>query len=330
MSKKKWIDPVKHRVEYFIFRLVICMIDALPFRTATRLAENLAYFVHYWLPGKLTRYDVARENLRIAFGESLSDEKADAIIFGMWKHLFRMITEIVLIPRKLGLFRSSDVLTYRNRDETVRAFCSGRPVIMLSGHFGNWEIANVIFGLFGFPMGIVARNLDNPLLHDWFARWRVGAGHRLISKNGGGGDIAQTLERHGSLAMLGDQDAGSRGMFVPFFGKDASTFKSIALVAMQYDALICVGYTRRMKEDHHRDRWVKYEMGCEEIIDPRDFESADTIREITIRYTEAIERMVRLSPEQYFWVHRRWKSIPRVRRRRKKREVTPVDIPNAA
>lgn len=324
--KNKWTTPLIHRMEYFVFRLVVCIIDALPFRVATRLAEQFAWVIHRCLPKKLTRYYIAKENLQTAFGESLSDKKADAIILGMWVHLFRMITEIVLIPRKLRLFHCSDILTFRNRDETVRAFCSGRPVIMLSGHFGNWEIANVIFGLFGFPMGIVARDLDNPLLHNWFAKWRIGTGHRLIPKKGGGGEIAQTLERGGSLAMLGDQDAGSGGLFVPFFGKDASTFKSIALVAMQYDALICVGYTRRLKEDTNNDRWMRYELGCEEIIDPRDFQSADAVREITACYSAAIERMVRLSPEQYFWIHRRWKSKPKQRKRRKPK----TDISSAA
>ena len=115
-----------------------------------------------------------------------------------------------------------------------------------------------------------------------------------------------------------DQDAGKKGLFVPFFGKDASTFKSIALLAMQYRAVICVGYARRLPDDFRNFRWVRYELGCEAVIDPDDFDGPNAIREITACYTSALERIIRLSPEQYFWVHRRWKSRPAQRRKRKR------------
>ena len=117
--------------------------------------------------------------------------------------------------------------------------------------------------------------------------------------------------------MLCDQDAGSRGLFVPFFGKDASTFKSIAILALEYRALICVGYGVRLKDDFHNNRWVNYEIGCEEVIDPLLAQSADPVCEITEQFTSALERAIARAPEQYFWVHRRWKSVPRKRRARR-------------
>ena len=126
------------------------------------------------------------------------------------------------------------------------------------------------------------------------------------------------LERHGSLAMLGDQDAGSSGLFVDFFGRPASTFKSIALLAMEYKALICVGYARRLENESMPGGWPRFELGCEEVVDPLEYDSAVALREITQRYTAALERVVRRAPEQYFWVHRRWKSVPKVRARREK------------
>jgi len=125
------------------------------------------------------------------------------------------------------------------------------------------------------------------------------------------------LEHRAHLGLLGDQDAGSKGMFVPFFGTPASTFKSIALLAIHYRAIICVGYARRLKDDLRHYRWVRYEMGTEEIIDPLEFDGPDAVRQITERYTAALERVIRRAPEQYFWVHRRWKSVPRIRHKRK-------------
>lgn len=308
---------LRHLLEYVAFRILVCAIDALPARTCVRLAEGLAFFVHRLLPRKWTRYHVARENIRAAFGERLSERQIDEMIHRMWVHLFRMVAEIVHLPRKVRLYNCAEVIRFRNRDESVRALCCGRPVMVLSGHYGNWEMATATFGVFGFPMGVVARDLDNPYLHDWFSRWRQRTGHRLISKKGGGGEMLEFLERRGHLALLGDQDAGNRGVFVPFFGKEASTFKSIALLAIQYRAVIVVGYARRLADDFENNRWVQYELGCEEVIDPLEFDSVDAVREITERYTAALERAVRRSPEQYFWVHRRWKT--RTHERRKQR-----------
>ncbi len=307
---------LRYLAEYTIFRTLVCVIDAMPIRWFVAVCKCFAFVVHRVLPRKWTRYEVAKQNLRDAFGDTYSDAQIDELIYRMWLHLFRMVGEIVQLPRKLRLYNVADVIDFRNRDETVRTMCTGRPCLMLSGHFGNWEVATATFGVFGFPLGVVARDLDNPYLHEWFRRFRQYTGNRLISKKGGGGDMVSALEQRGHLALLCDQDAGKRGVFVPFFGKDASTFKSIALVALQYRACICVGYAVRLPDDFENNRWVHYELGSEEIIDTLDFEGADAVKQITERYTAALERAVRRAPEQYFWVHRRWKSRPQQRRRK--------------
>ncbi len=310
-TKYKW----RHLVEYVFFRFIVCLVDALPTRASVRLAKSLAFFVFRVLPKKMTRYHVAKENLRTAFGDRYSDEELDRILHQMWIHLFRMVIEIVQLPRKIRLYNCADIIQFRNRDDSVKALSCGRPVIVLSGHFGNWEMAVSAFGVFGFPMGVVARDLDNPYLHDWFQRFREHTGHRLLSKKGGGGDMVEFLNHAGNLALLGDQDAGSRGVFVPFFGQPASTFKSIALLALEYRAVIVVGYALRLPDDFTRNRWVKFEQGCEAVIDSADYQGPDAIRELTEAYTEALERMIQRAPEQYFWVHRRWKSQPRIKKK---------------
>jgi KDO2-lipid IV(A) lauroyltransferase len=308
----KSVRPVRHRLEYFAFRLVVCAVAALPLRTSVKIAEGFAFLFAKVLPQKMVRGNVARENLRLAFPNRTPYEIED-LVLGMWWHLFRMVVEIVQLPRKVGRDNMADVFTFRNRDETVRALCSGRPVLVLGGHFGNWEVGNVAFGAFGFPVNGVARDLDNPYLHDWFLRIRRKSGGKLISKRGGGGEMTDVLARRGLLGLLCDQDAGDKGLFVPFFGRDASTFKSIALLAMEYRALVVVGYSIRLPDDFVNAHWVRYEIGCEEIIDPDECGGVD---EITRRYTAALERAICRAPEQYFWVHRRWKSKPRERVKR--------------
>jgi Kdo2-lipid IVA lauroyltransferase/acyltransferase len=310
------LERGRHVVEYVAFRVVVCLVDMLPLAASVRLSETLAFVVHRILPRKLTRYAVARDNIRQAFGTKVSDAQVDNIIGRMWVHLFRVIAEIVQVRRKLRLYNCADVVQFNARDENVRLLCSGRPVIIVSGHYGNWEVAIGTFGMFGFPMGVVARDLDNPYLHRWFVKFRQQTGHRLISKKGGGADMLATLERRGHLALMGDQDAGSTGLFVDFFGKPASTFKSIALVALEYRAYLTVGYAIRLPDDFEKSRWVRYEIGNADIIDCEQYTGPNAVREITQRFTTALEKAVARAPEQYFWLHRRWKSVPRERAKR--------------
>lgn len=312
------VERGRQIAEYVAFRVVVCLVDMLPRRASIRLAEVLAFVVHRLLPRKLTRYAVARDNIRTAFGDKYTDTEVDDIIRRMWIHLFRVVAEIVQVRRKLRLYNCGDIVQFKGRDESVRLFCSGRPVIVVSGHFGNWEVAIGTFGMFGFPMGVVARDLDNPHLHRWFEKFRQQTGHRLISKKGGGSDMLALLDRRGHLALLGDQDAGSSGLFVDFFGKPASTFKSIALVALAYRAYLVVGYAIRLPDDFEKNRWSKYEIGNADIIDTDEYRGPDALREVTQRFTTSLEQAIATAPEQYFWVHRRWKSIPQQRRKRRR------------
>ena len=122
----KSVRPIRHRLEYLAFRTFACVIAALPLRTAVKAAEVLAFVFARVLPQKVVRGHVARENLRLAF-PARSAAEIERLVYGMWRHLFRMVVEIIQLPRKVGRDNMADVFTFRNRDETVRALCSGRP-----------------------------------------------------------------------------------------------------------------------------------------------------------------------------------------------------------
>ena len=186
----------------------------------------------------------------------------------------------------------------------------GGPVIMLTGHFGNWEMAGYLFGVFGFPPYSVARTLDNPYLDRFLRSFRERTGQKMIAKKGGYDQMLEVLRTGGVLSFLADQDAGERGMFVDFFGRPASTHKAIALLAIEHQAPVMVGYARRIGPG------FRYEVGCTELIDPSEFAgTADDARLLTQRYTSALETIIRRDPEQYLWLHRRWKHQPKERRR---------------
>lgn len=313
MKQKKW----RRLLEYAAFRCLIAGIWILPVRLQRILAWTLATVMCRVLPRKLTRYNIAFDNIRTSFGDQYSDEQVDGIIFGMWQHLLRLVFEIVQFPRKVSCDNMYDVIEFRNKELVIQALCSGRPVIMLSGHFGNWETSVATFGMFGFPMGVVARTLDNPYLDAWFRNFRESTGHVMIDKKGGGGEMQDRLQNGQHLALLADQDPGVRGVFVNFFGRPASTYRSIGILAQRYDALVCVGYSIRLPDDSHSSGWVKYELGCEGVFDPRDYTSRNSVVEMTQDYTAALEQAIRRAPEQYFWVHRRWKTKPPEKKVRK-------------
>jgi len=306
---------LRHRAEYLAFRTAICLFQMLSIRRTIRLARAFSWVMTRGFPGRLTRAHVSAENLRRAFGDDLSPAEIDRLIRGMWEHLVRLLVEWAQLQRKMCLTNCRDVIVFRRRKHVLKAMCSGRPVFILGGHFGNWEVSMATFGFFGFPMGIVAREMDNPYLHRWFEQSRQRFGHRLLLKDGGWDGMLETVNAGGNLGILCDQDAGRRGVFVDFFGSPASTYKSIALMAIQYNALIAVGYGIRLPDDLENSRWARFEIGCEEVIDPRDHDGANAVKEITQRFTRALERSIRRAPEQYFWVHRRWKTDAATRKK---------------
>jgi Kdo2-lipid IVA lauroyltransferase/acyltransferase len=303
-----WL-AIRHRAEFFVFRLLVCLVECLPYSASVRAAEALATLVHDVLPRRWTRYSVSAENLRRAFS-GLTEQQVDDCVYRMWVHLFRTVCEMVQAPRKLHIYSYRQLVQFQNLPQTNEALLSGRRVLLLGGHCGNWEISTTLFGLWGFRMGVVARVMDNPFLDKWFRDYRERAGHRQLQKKGSFDEMLALLQAGGMVGLLGDQDAGSRGLFVDFFGHPASTFKSIALLSLEYDAPIVVGVAVR-QPDQPNTVWSQFEIACPAVIDPRTTESSDPVGEITRRYTAALEQVIRQAPEQYFWLHRRWKTAPR-------------------
>jgi KDO2-lipid IV(A) lauroyltransferase len=223
-----------------------------------------------------------------------------------------MVVETIRLPRVLHGANFENYVHHANptdREQLLLWGNCGRPLLALTGHFGNWELLSYLTGLFGLRGGIVARRLDNPFLDRFLSRFRSKTGQTLLDKSADYSRILDMLAHGGSLGMVGDQDAGPRGLFVSFFGRPASTFKSIALLSLEYGAPIIVVGVARIGHP------MQYRHYLEDVILPEEYAGhVDATRAITQRYTAALERMVRRHPEQYFWLHRRWKHKPPVRK----------------
>jgi KDO2-lipid IV(A) lauroyltransferase len=287
------------------------------------VGEGIAWLLYKVSAG---RRRVALENLTASFPELATDpEKADRIVRGMYRHFIHAVFEGVLLPRKLHVENWRSFVDLYTATGMPAALMSDRAALIVTAHFGNWEMAGFLLGRVGFKTYAIARVLDNPYLEQLVLRLRQATGQTIIAKNDDFDRLTAVLSSGGKVSTLADQDAGPRGVFVDFFGRPASTHKAIALMAIEFDALIVVtGVPRVPRDSRPSGAPIKgmessyYAVEVEELVDPRDYASdPDAVRSITQRYTTAIERFIRRHPEQYFWMHRRWKHQPVARRAKK-------------
>jgi KDO2-lipid IV(A) lauroyltransferase len=218
------------------------------------------------------------------------------------------VLEVAHVPRKIHETNWRRYIALRDVAPLMRLLVGERPVIVVTGHFGNFELGGYALGVLGFPTFTVARNLDNPYLDRYLAGFRAATGQHLIPKNGGYEQIERVLSGGGTMAFLADQYAGEKGCWVEFFGRPASAHKAIALLALEHKAPLAVCYARR------RDGPMQFEMVSAAIADSRDASAElGNVRDITLWYHGQLERAIRSSPDQYWWVHRRWKDTRKKR-----------------
>lgn len=307
---------------YIAVRTVVCVIQALPVRYAFAFAEFLGWFAY-----KVDKRHraVAAENLRHAFPDRAADPAAiDALVRACYRHFTGLLVEIILLPRKLHLENWRRYATLNGVYWTMPAFLDRRPLLVVTAHFGNWEMAGYTLGLFGFRMYAIARVLDNPHLERFLKQFRQATGQTIIAKKDDFERLNAALKVGAKVATLADQDAGSRGVFVNFFNRPASAHKAVALMALEYDARIVVVGAPRV------GGYLQYEVVCEDLIDIRDYaDRPDAVKLVTQRYHTALEQLIRRYPEQYFWLHRRWKTQP-VARTKKASAVAADDSRRAA
>jgi KDO2-lipid IV(A) lauroyltransferase len=248
----------------------------------------------------------AEHNLRLSFPEK-SDEEIRRIAVKSIEHLFQLAgVDAIMMGRNIRPHTWHRHLDVSPSREAMKYLTSDRPVLLLTGHCGNWELFGYGLSVVGYPMTALARPLDNPLLNKWVLGIREAWGLKVLTKWGATPQMQEIMEGGGRLGFIADQNAGDGGIFVPFFGRLASAYKSIALLAMKYDAPILVAMARRTEQA------IKYEFIVGDIIEPDDWKSQeDPLYYLTARYTRGLEKLVTACPEQYLWIHRRWKSRPR-------------------
>ncbi len=292
---------------YLVVRILICLVQALRIETGQWLAGGLAWV---FCDVIRLREKVVLENLKQAFPQH-SDRHRRRLARQMWEHLFLLVLEVAHAPRKIHETNWRNFVRLADEQELVRFLLEDRPVVIVAAHFGNFEIGGFMLGILGFPTYTVARTLDNPYLDRFLCSFRGQTGQYIIPKKGGYEQIARVMASGGTMTLLGDQHAGPKGCWVDFFGRPASTHKAIGLLALGNDAPLAVCSTRRL------GRPLRFEVRCTDIVDPLTADDRlGTVRGLTEWYTACLERLIRKAPDQYWWLHRRWKPKP-VRRKKK-------------
>jgi KDO2-lipid IV(A) lauroyltransferase len=303
VSKKDSRNAFLDYLQYLGLRWVAMILHCFPVEANLRTASLLGDAM-YALDRK--HRERALGNLKRSFPDMPENVRRTMARRSM-RQLFIFFVEMLFTTRLVRIDTWRRYVELQNFQKTLDLLLDkNRGLIMLTGHYGNWEILGYVLATLGFPTTSVARPLDNPYVNQYVLGVRERRGQKIVDKSGATGEVTAVLEKHGAVGFIADQNAGRKGIFVDFFSRKASTYKSIGLLAMEYKVPVVIGYARRVGEG------FRFAVGTQDIIYPEDWAGEDDpLRYITQRYTRAIEDFVRDDPGQYLWVHRRWKSRPK-------------------
>jgi KDO2-lipid IV(A) lauroyltransferase len=313
--KKRKLPPFLHQPVYALVRSLVAGVGAMPIPPALATARAAAR-AFAAAPFNRTRLERATANLAVAFPDWSADQRRECALHA-YEHLFSLGVETAFVPRLLTEDGWPRLVELGDLRPGLAPLLKDQPCVMITGHCGNWELLGYTLALLGFPVHALYRPLDLKPLDAWVRKTRQRRGLVLVDKFGAGEDLPDIMQAGATPGFVADQNAGDRGLFVPFFGRLASTYKSIGLLAQLYRARVICGSARRLAP-HELGAIdpqlgpLRYRLEIFDVIEPDEYEpQPDPLFYITARYRRAIEAMVRKAPEQYLWMHRYWKSRPR-------------------
>ncbi len=289
------------RLEYATARLVLAGFGALPLRLSVRVGSSLAGCAYYFSE-RMRR--TGERNLRLAFPE-LSASEHRRLLRGCFQNLGRLLGVFSQFAnaRTETLKHIIDCEGLEHLDAAQR---SGRGVILFTGHVGAWELTSFALSLFGHPLSFLVRPIDNPKIEALIDRARTRLGNRTIDKTSAAREMLQIMQTGGSLGILVDLNTLDReAIFVDFFGVPASTTFMLAKLALRTGADVLPVFAPWDKE---RGRFL-LKMDPPLAID-RTGNEDDDVRRLTQSFTSVVEDYVRRYPDQWLWIHRRWKTRP--------------------
>ncbi len=292
---------MRHRLEYALAWVLVRGIGVLPRPLARAKGISLAWLV-YLLHRRLRR--VGMRNLEMAFPEQSKGQRRK-ILLGTFTSLGRQLAEVCLFPRYTRE-NVTQVIVYDGFENYERAHSRGKGVLYLTAHLGAWELSAFAHSLQGHPLRIVMRALDNPYLDALIQRYRTMHGNSVIDKDNFVRGLLAAMKASETVGILMDTNmTPPQGIFVDYFGIPACTASGLARIALRTDAAVVPTFTI------WDEKLGKYRLRFDpalELIRTGNLEA--DIAANTQKFTKVIEDYVRQYPDQWLWVHRRWKTRP--------------------
>jgi len=281
------------KIASFIFRL-------LPISLGLWLARRIGQILY--CPNTRRRL-IAYQNLKAAMGSSMSPHELRKTLRRTYENLLQNLVEVLTFPR-INEKYVNKYIKFDKLENLEEAKRQGKGIIFLTGHFGNWELSSVAGGLKGHPMLVLAREQKHSRLNDLLNQYRELTGCKVIKKGFAIKDMITALKNNEIIGMLVDQDAGKRGVFVDFFGRKTSSAHGPMKFALRTGATILPTFIVREKGAYHR---VVTEKPLY-IKKTDDIES--DIKNGLQQFVDIFESYIKQYPDQWLWVHKRWKSTP--------------------
>ncbi|WP_188553932.1 lysophospholipid acyltransferase family protein [Edaphobacter dinghuensis] len=287
--------------EFFVVRVFVACLAVLPRGLARRVGAGIGWLAFNAL-GRLRK--VGLRNLQLAFPEKSASER-ETILRAVYRNLGCLLAEFCQMPSYTPE-RASKFIRYDGLDSYLTARERGKGVLVLTGHLGAWELSSFYHSLMGYPMGMVIRRLDNPLVDTFVNRIRCLHGNKVMHKDDFARGLIASMRGGETVGILMDTNmTPPQGVFVPFFGVEACTASGMARIALKTGAAVVPGF---LLWEPREKRYVLH-FGAElNLVRTGDSES-DAIAN-TALFTSVIEGYVRQYPEQWLWMHRRWKTRP--------------------
>jgi KDO2-lipid IV(A) lauroyltransferase len=290
-----------YRLQYWPLLALVRFIGIMPRPLARGIGLLIAGAAYH---GHLRLRRVGMRNLELAFPEKSVRERRK-ILRGVYRSLGRLLAEFCLFP-SYTLENASQVATYQGFENFEAAEKRGKGVLFLTGHFGGWEIGSFFHSLQGHPMRIVVRPIDNPLVDALVTRYRTLHGNSLMGNQGFARGLLAAMRTNETVGILMDTNmTPPQGVFVDFFGILACTAVGIARVALHTDAAVVPAFT--IWDPVLRKYRVEFSPAVDLIRSGND--EADAVAN-TALFNRVFENYVRKYPDQWLWLHRRWKTRP--------------------
>jgi len=288
---------MKNIIEYIIFILFSGFYRLIGLNLSRKFSLVLAFFFFYIIP---IRKKVVLKNLQIAYPEyNLSVVKK--LGFRIYKSFAISLIELLYLPY-MKRQEIIDAVECSNPELIIEKYNEGKGIILLSSHYGNWEFIAISVALqVKIPFSVIVKPLRNPYVYDWMNKARTKFGNEIVPLGISIRKTYQTLKEKKIVAMVADQRGPKEGVRVSFFGRQVSVYTGPAALALKTGSPIIFSVPVRQK--NYKYHSVLVEISQNNL--PESYE--DKIKEISQRHTSYLEKIIRENPEQWLWMHDRWK-----------------------